>query len=79
MTEPDNIISLLETYIEEDDNIALEQALELIGETRFNITSLLQHLENFKGELPRKRRAISQVRKQPGLSMIPEPVCHNSP
>jgi hypothetical protein len=79
VTEPDNIISLLETYIEEDDNNALEQALELIGKTQFNITGLLQHLENFKGDLPRKRRAISLVRKQLGLSIIPGPVCRNSP
>jgi hypothetical protein len=76
---PDKIISLLELFIEEDDNRALDEALRLVGETQFNITGLLQHLENFRGDLPRKRRAISLARKQLGLSMIPGPVCGRAP
>lgn len=64
----------------EEDNIeALEQALNIIAKTRFDITFLFQHLENFRGDIPRKRRAIAAVRKQLGLSIIPGPVCRNSP
>ena len=79
VTAQDKIISLLETFIEEDDSAALENALGMVGKTKFNITSLLQHLENFNGDLPRKRRAIMLVRKQLGLSIIPGPVCRRGP
>ena len=78
-TTQDEIISLLEDFIEEDDSRALEQALELVEKTKFNITGLLNHLENFKGDIPRKRRAITAVRKQLGLSLIPGPVCQRNP
>jgi len=70
---------LLEIFIEEDDRGALEQALSLVVKAKFNITGLLEHLENFKGDLPRKRRAIMLVRKQLGLSIIPGPICRRSP
>jgi hypothetical protein len=79
VTAQDKITSLLEIFIEENDNDALEQALSMIEKSQFNISSLLQHLENFKGDLPRKRRAISLIRKQLGLSIIPGPVCRRSP
>jgi hypothetical protein len=79
VTAQEQITSLLEAFIEEGDNKALDEALRLVGETQFNITGLLQHLENFRGDLPRKRRAISLVRKQLGLPMIPGPVCRRSP
>lgn len=79
MTAQDKIISLLENFIEEDDRGALEHALSMVEKTKFDITGLLQHLENFKGDLPRKRRAIMLVRKQLGLSIIPGPVCRRSP
>lgn len=78
-TAQDKIISLLETFIEEDDSAALEEALGIIDKTKFNITGLIQHLENFRGDLPRKRRAIMLVRKQLGLSIIPGPACRRSP
>ena len=77
-TAQDKIITLLETFIEEDDNAALEEALDLIDKTKINITGLIQHLEDFRGDLPRKRRAIMLVRKQLGLSIIPGPVCRRS-
>jgi hypothetical protein len=79
VTAQDKIISLLEIFIEEDDSDALEQALSLAEKAKFDITGLLRHLENFKGDLPRKRRAIMLVRKQLGLSIIPGPVCRRSP
>lgn len=79
MTAQDKIISLLEIFNEEDDKDALEQALGLVGKAKLDITGLLKHLENFKGDLPRKRRAIMLVRKQLGLSIIPGPVCRRSP
>ncbi len=79
MTVQDEIISLLEIFIEEDDNDAMEQALSLVEKAKFNITDLLEHLENFKGDFQRKRRAIMLVRKQFGLSIIPGPVCRRSP
>ena len=79
VTAQDKIISLLEMFIEEDDGDALEDALDLIEKAKFNITGLLQHLEDFRGDLPRKRRAIMLVRKQLGLSIIPGPVCRRSP
>jgi hypothetical protein len=79
VTTHDKIVSLLENFIEEDDNDALEQALGMVEKAQFDITSLLQHLENFRGDLPRKRRAITLVRKQLGLSIIPGPVCRRSP
>ena len=79
VTAQDKIISLLEMFIEEGDNDALDDALGMVEKTKFNITSLLQHLENFNGDLPRKRRAIMLVRKQLGLSIIPGPVCRRSP
>jgi hypothetical protein len=79
VTAQDKITSLLEIFIEENDNDALEQALSMIEKSQFNISSLLQHLENFKGDLPRKRRAISLIRKQLGLSIIPGSVCRRSP
>jgi len=79
VTAQDKIISLLEIFIEEDDSNALEQALSLVGKAKFDITGLLQHLENFRGDIPRKRRAIMFVRKQLGLSIIPGPVCRRSP
>jgi len=79
VTAQDKIISLLEIFIEEDDSDALEQALGLVEKAKFDITGLLQHLGNFRGDLPRKRRAIMLVRKQLGLSIIPGPVCRRSP
>ncbi len=79
MIVQDEIISLLEIFIEEDDNDAMEQALSLVEKAKFNITDLLEHLENFKGDFQRKRRAIIMVRKQFGLSIIPGPVCRRSP
>jgi len=79
VTVQDEIISLLEIFIEEDDNDAMEQALSLVEKAKFNITDLLEHLENFKGDFQRKRRAIMLVRKQFGLSIIPGPVCRRSP
>ncbi len=79
MIVQDEIISLLEIFIEEDDNDAMEQALSLVEKAKFNITDLLEHLENFKGDFQRKRRAIILVRKQFGLSIIPGPVCSRSP
>ena len=79
VTAQDKVISLLENFIEEDDADALEDALGLIEKAKFNISGLLQHLENFRGDLPRKRRAIMLVRKQFGLSIIPGPVCRRSP
>ncbi len=79
MTEQDEIISLLEIFIEEDNHNALEQVLSLVEKAKFNITDLLEHLENFKGDFQRKRRAIILVRKQFGLSIIPGPVCSRSP
>ena len=79
MTVQDEIISLLEIFIEEDDNDAMEQALSLVEKAKFNITDLLEYLENFKGDFQRKRRAIILVRKQFGLSIIPGPVCRRSP
>lgn len=78
VTAQDKIISLLEIFIEENDSDALVDALGMVEKAKFNITSLLQHLENFKGDLPRKRRAIMLVRKQLGLSIIPGPVCRRS-
>ena len=78
VTAQDKVISLLEMFIEEDDGDALEDALGLIEKAKFNITGLLQHLEDFRGDLPRKRRAIMLVRKQLGLSIIPGPVCRRS-
>ena len=79
VTAQDKIISLLEMFIEEDDGDALEDALGLIEKAKFNISGLLQPLEDFRGDLPRKRRAIMLVRKQLGLSIIPGPVCRRSP
>ena len=79
MTAQDKIISLLEIFIEENDNNALEQALSLIKKTKFDIPGLLQHLEDFRGDLPRKRRTIMLVRKQLGFSIIPGPVCRRNP
>ena len=79
MTAQDKIISLLEIFIEEDDSDALKQALSLVEKAKFDITGLFLHLENFKGDLPRKRRAIMLVRKQLGLSVIPGSVCRRSP
>jgi len=79
VTVRDEIISLLEIFIEEDDNDAMEQTLSLVEKAKFNITDLLEHLENFKGDFQRKRRAIMLVRKQFGLSIIPGPVCRRSP
>ena len=79
MTKQNEIISLLEDFIEEDDNDALDQALSLVEKTKFNIAELLQHLENFKGDFQRKRRAITLVRKHLGLSIIPGPICRRSP
>jgi hypothetical protein len=79
VTTQNNIISLLENFIEEDDKDALEHALSMIEKASFDITGLLHHLENFKGDLPRKRRAIMLVRKQSGLSIIPGPVCRRIP
>ena len=79
MTAQDHIISLLENFIEEDDMDALEHALGMIEKATFDITGLLHHLEIFKGDLPRKRRAIMLVRKQSGLSIIPGPVCRRNP
>ena len=79
MTNQNEIISLLEIFIEEDDDGALDQALSLVEKTKFNIAELLQYLENFKGDFQRKRRAINLVRKQLGLSIIPGSVCRQSP
>ena len=79
MTAQDKIISLLEIFIEEEDADALEQALNLVDKGKLDVTGLLQHLESFKGDLPRKRRAIMLVRKQSGLSLIPGHVCRRSP
>lgn len=79
VTAQNEIISLLEDFIEEDDSYALHQALGLVEKSKFDITSLLNHLENFRGDLPRKRHAITAIRKQLGLSIIPGPVCRRSP
>ena len=79
MTSLNKIILLLEDFIEEDDENALDQALDLVAKARVNISVLLQHLEDFRGDLPRKRRAINLVRKQVGLSIIPGPVCKRYP
>lgn len=79
MNSLNKIISLLEDYIEEDDQDALDQALDLVAGTRVNITSLLKQLEDFKGDLPRKRRVINLVRMRLGLSIIPGPVCKRNP
>ncbi len=78
MKNLDDIIYLLEIFIEEDDQKALENALSQVQKNRFNINDLLLHLENFKGDVQRKKRAIMLVRKKMGLSIIPGPVCRSS-
>ena len=42
VTAQDKIVSLLEMFIEEGDNDALDDALGMVEKTKFNITSLLQ-------------------------------------
>ena len=79
MNAQDTIIELLENFIEEAENDSLEQALDLVDKTKLDINHLLQHLEEFRGDFPRKRQAINSVRKQLGLSLIPGPVCGRSP
>ena len=79
MTTQESLLSLLELYIEEDDDRALAEALARMGKTKLDITGLLHYLENFRGDPPRKRRAIMLIRKQLGLSIIPGPVCRHSP
>ena len=79
MAAEEKIISLLEDFIEEEDNAALEEALRLVKKSAIDITSLLNHIENFKGDIPRKRRAITAVRKQLGLPIIPGSICRSGP
>ena len=75
MTQQTEIPELLELFIEENDEAALSRALELIGGSRPDIPKLLDHLENFRGDFGRKRRAIAAIRKQLGLPLIPGAVC----
>ncbi len=70
-----DIISLIELFMEEGNEADLQQALKLVDEHKVKFSDIMGAIQDFKADPQLKAKAIIAIRKHFGLSFIPGAVC----